>query len=549
MRFQILAFVIFVLASPVHSFAAGNAGDHELLRFFRPLQAEVIMPLEGGILIDRGGSDQIAPGDIFVSVSAEKVITHPQTGVQLDTLREYGGLFEVTRVKAELAYCSPLDNLPLPPAGAKMRRFENVPLSFESTAEDRFQKFRTLREQLPHLRWQDYRAATGAVPQSQLPALVIQDTGRRLQVRDHHNRILLEVTYSSATETAATPPLPATNPEPPPALSTVTANDLKRIALPRGQEIEALRLVDLDRDGALEAILCYKDELVIGTIDEGTLAVQSRVTLTGPEQIIQVSALDLDQDNHVEIVVSALKDNEPYSIIYAYDGKLLREITSSQLLLGSFTPAGATEILLGMNKDDLLKARAKFYRITLRGGKIEKSAFTLSAARQVFGLTAITDTQGDALLVQLDPNNKLKVSNAGGEPLWQGSDNFGGSMAYFKIRQPGARNTADEEKLFLKSALKRTPTQTLLVAKHSGANLFKNSPADKDGQLAELKWNGFTLEQIGISAKLGGRIADFDQADLDRDGKPELIAAVVYQAKGLFSKPVSGLVIIPNHGR
>ncbi|MCF6179137.1 MAG: VCBS repeat-containing protein [Geopsychrobacter sp.] len=535
---------------PALACAAEPVVNAELVHFFRPLQAQVIMPVEEGILIDKGGADQIAPGDIFATVVSEKQLTHPQTGKILDVVRTYGALFEVTRIKQNLAYCKPLDSLKQPLAGAKVRRFENLPIYFESSSSHGFQLFRSLRENLPQLKWQNYQPESQPSP-TQEPALIARYTDGRLQILDYKQKILFESTIA-LTNTAPTTshiPLPATIREPSqkPVTSVVTAKKLLRIKLPPNKQIKTLRFYDLDGDGSAEAILGFENEIQSGQIIGGEFSTQSTTKIAGGQEILQISILDLDQDKRPEIAVSTLAEIETGTTIYRYINKKLTRVTSTRMLLGSFVNTDGSEILLGIDKSSLLNTHPKFYRITLAGDTLQKSTITIPKARQVSGMTTIAGPQGESLLVQLVQSNKLKVTNAAGETLWLSGENYGGSLDYLSVPQPGSRNIGDDDKLFLMPTLEKTADKTLLVAKHDGARFFKNSPNLKNGRLVELQWNGFTLEQIGISQNLGGQVADFDQVDLNSNGKQDLVVAVVYKTQGFFSKPISGLIIIPNN--
>ncbi len=539
--------------------AADTEAKPDLSRFLQPLQAQVIMPLEEGILIDKGGADHVAPGDMFATVTSEKRLTHPQTGQLLDTILTYGAMFEVTRVKQNLAYCKPLDTLQQPATGTEIRRFENIPVTFEDQPGQNFQLFRSLREKLPHLRWGEYVTGSAPTQPRSTPTLLIRYTGKQLQLFNQSMQILfsqpLQLTSSGQPGTSDQTRLPA--PLLAPSIPVNVSGQLRpaaaspgsliRVKLPPNLEIQALKISDINQDGQAEAILGFSSKLLVGRLNDGEFTEESRLGMSKKQQISDISVLDLDHDGQPEIIVSAVQENELHSTIYRYTQKSLLKVTESRLLFATFTDTAGQKILLATNENSLLGQKPVFYRIQLKGNRILKTPYQLPAARQPYGISKITNNQGQTFLVQISAENRLKVTNSEGDELWISGDYYGGSTAYLKVPQPGSRNIGDDEKLFLNSTLKRTSTQTLLVTKHKGASCFKNSPDYKNGRIVELRWNGYTLEEISVTENMGGRIADFDQADVNNDGIVDLIAAVSYKSKGFFSKPVSGLVIVYNN--
>ncbi len=553
---SLITTILFFLLTPMLCFAGLNA-ESALTDFLRPLSAEVIMPIENGILIDKGSVARVSPGDTFVVVSSEKKLLHPKTGQVLDILRGYGAFFEVTRVKQNLAYCKQIGGQGIPSAGTKVRRFENLPLSFEDTTGNGFALFSSLREQLPHLLWQEYQTAAKAQAVDGKPALLIRLANDRLQLLDQNGRILFAQQRLAAPVSSA-PSVPvAAAAAGPVSVTTATglvltrkaasAKKYLRISLPKKTEAQALRVLDLDGDGDLEIILGAGESILVGRLDTaGKFVELSRSVSRSYQKIYAIAALDLDQDGRPEIAVSALADNEVVSEIYEFSNNKLTLAATSQLLLASYQPIDGKEILLGMSKSSLLSSQPRLYKISLRGGRIEKSAFVIPAARQPFGISPLTDSQGNVLQVVSTEDNHLKVVNRQGESLWTSEEYYGGSTVHFNIPQPGSRNTGDDEKIFLNTRLQGSVNGTLLVAKHADTGFFKNSPNYKNGRIVELQWSGFTLEEIGTTENLGGFVTDFDQADIDNDGDQDLVVSVVYTQGGVFTEPVSGLVVISN---
>lgn len=531
--------------------AAQFQASPELKTFFKALQAEIIMPVEGGVLLNRGAGDHVAIGDIFTAVTAEKQLIHPQTGVLLDTQRTYGSQCEIIRIKQDLAYCKQLDKHQQTQAGGIVRRFENVPVYFEDSSGNGFQLFRNLRESFPHLRWQEYRDKAESNIQSTKPVLRVSYTGSDLQILNQQGTLLyIEKTNTNAAlGTGAMISTAGVAGSPSAASKTATASQVGRVPdetlrlkLPADTEVQAISASNLDNNGPAEIIVGLDGALLIGQLKNGEFVEITRLELRNHQKITDISALDIDRDGYPEIIVSALENDEVHSLIYRYTENKLHEVTSSRLLFGAFSPGKGPEILLGMDKNSLLSQQQTYHRISLNGQTIVKEDFSLPGARQLYGITQINEEK-QSYLVQMTGYDRLKITNSKNESIWTSDNSYGGSTTYIKTPLDGSKSV-DFDKLFLKSTIKKTSAQTLLVTKHDGQNILKNSPELKKGQIAELKWNGFSLDEIWASEILGGRIADFTLADIDQVQGDEIVAAVVYTPRSFFKKPVSGLVII-----
>lgn len=542
--FICLGFLLLSLGLPPS--AAADASSDQLVEFFQPVTATVIMPVESGVLIDKGAADHIAPGDLLSVVKREIPLRNPRTGQVVDTQTEYGPQIVVTKVKPHLSYCKVLGGLAAPLSeGTRVRRFADVPVFFVDSTATGFQFFQTLRDRLPWLKWNDYVTDPQAIPSVPGPRLVIRYAPDRVTVLDAAGRVLF------AQAVTASQPAPQHHPVAAPAAAAARkpeafsgAWEVRRFDLPIPGEVEALRLSDLDGDAAPEVLIGVGGELIVAHLQGAKLVVEARFSLPGRQEIVDISALDLNGDGTPEVAVTALRDNQVQARILSYRQKTLQVIAKLPMAVGTFQSGDGASILLGVDAAGLLDQRPQLYRLNLVGDRVDKTPIDLAGVRQPYGVTSVSDPQGRKWLAELTAGDHLRVLDAQGEVRWESGKNYGGSLQAIAVHQPGSRNTETFDKYFFHGKLARAAEGVLLVAHHQGPGLWRNSPSYTNGRLVELRWNGTTADELDQSPDLGGMVVDFDRADLDGDGTPDLVAAMLYRQAGFMREARSGLVIL-----
>lgn len=530
----------------------------DLLDFLKPLDAKVVMSVNSEILIDKGSSDGFYPGDILSAVTAEKIVRHPDTGQALDTLFTYGNHLIVTRVKENISYCSVLNRNENFENGVRLRRFANVPVEVLDTTSSGFKFYKTLRQKTPHLKWLGYRVEPKKDVKRIALGLLVQLGDNKVKVLNQDDKILYSeelknvVDQADVNESYGVAPDNAIS-EADPLKSEVFSNSkmsdklnnsMLRINLPTQGEIGALRVSDLDNDGQAEILYSVDNNIIISRLDGQHLVEVSRYSNPAWDQVVDISVIDINDDSKDEIIVSAIGDNHGTSSVFSYEDRHFTRLVEERIMLGTFLPINNKPILVGVEDGDYLYPRPDLYKVKLSGKEFVKVPFEFGSAKQPYGIASFRDTQGNVLRVVLSRQNKIKTFELDGEQRWESSLRYGGTTNSIKVPIPGARNVDAFDKFYFSSKMLRTPSQTLIVAKHDKPGVLKNSPTYSNGQIVELSWNGYSLDEIYKSDSVGGMITDFDYYDIDGDGDFEIVASVLYQKNGYNQKPYSGLVVL-----
>ncbi len=73
-------------------------------------------------------------------------------------------------------------------------------------------------------------------------------------------------------------------------------------------------------------------------------------------------------------------------------------------------------------------------------------------------------------------------------------------------------------------------------------NFTERFKAYSDGKIVSLSWNGLSLNANWESQKLNGTLSDYQIKDLDNDGRPDLVVAMLKQRAMAFRDSKSMVV-------
>jgi len=556
-----------LLATP--AFAAEN-----LQEFFTPAHGTVIMPIGDKYLLDLDASDQIAQGDLVsVYYEGDKII-HPTTGDILGTVHSYGPILQITEIKSGYSYAKLVTGDKVVSRGDKVSRFENIPVYFLDESGQNAALFSQLKRDLPQLNWGGYLTATDAKFFHQRPLLVIKPMNNNLAVIDQNNQVIqvfsalgrstqatpdtgktpsgsILAAAPAATSPLTAPQLSALPPQkgglfaPPPPTATEKAGGMTRGSRFDSQ-IYAIAIADLSGSGKQQAVIALDGKLVLGNFVKNEFQATSHLDLNPHQKILKLTPFDCDADGQLEIYASGVNDQQVDSLVLQVAKGQLVIHSRQTLLFNLLKSANGETVLVGQSKDDLLSYPASASRIRLAGDKLKTSPYNLKPLWQIYGTTTLRLNEEKNLQVMLTKNDHLKVLRPDNSEAWQSDSYYGGSEAALLYLPQDSLQDNNPRPFFLKAKMVTTERNSIMTTKHQGSRLLSDSPDFGSGQIVELYWNGFSLEETGATADLGGYVPDFELVDIDGDGDQDLVAAVVYSKNGLFSDPVSGIVVIPN---
>lgn len=563
-----LVFVL-LLAFSVPGLAQAAVLD-DIARDFKPLSGYVIMPADQEVLIDLDAAKGVAVGDLFAIVKPGGPIVHPVTKEILGNLDEVKGVLKVTRLRSGYSYAVPLGGQKTASRGDVVRRFENMAATFADETGKGATIQADLQRALPALAWQPTSQSAGEpaalrfiLKPSGLE--IIDSTGQRIKSYPLPEGVVASSPASAAAATptsVAAPAVLAAKPAAAPAVILPPVETTAEAAIVRrdpssdqniwtssalGGSAVGVEVADFDGDGRQEVAMAFGDRLELYTLENGNLRRSSTLEFGAARIAHTLDSADLDGDGKPELYVTATFGPDLTSMVVTLEnGRLVLGQNFVSWFLRSVTLPGEGRVLLGQRMgsgpDDF---SGQIYRMEKRGGEVaEGKPVALPAGTKLYGFAFLT-TAKELALVRINNFDLLQVFGINGEKLWESDANFGGSESFFERKnQALARETTDTTRyVYFQSRIETDGDGSVLIPVNEGSRLFSRSKSFKKSLLRAMRWDGQELKEVWHTRAQNAYLADFRKADIDNDGQPELVQAVVYPGGVLDSKRRSALVV------
>jgi len=140
-----------------------------------------------------------------------------------------------------------------------------------------------------------------------------------------------------------------------------------------------------------------------------------------------------------------------------------------------------------------------------------------------------------------EPTEKLidKILTFGGskELIWKSDEVFGGSNNFFDLTLSQSSSTfvtGDQARPFVNVRIlgydiNKKGKNDLIIVKNisSVGRTFQNMKLFSTSEIYDLEWNGLGFVENWRTKKIQGYIADYQIKDIDNDGKPDVVLALV----------------------
>jgi hypothetical protein len=265
----------------------------------------------------------------------------------------------------------------------------------------------------------------------------------------------------------------------------------------------------------------------------------------GGRRVLALDAADVDGDGKVEVLAGIVERGRVRTEIRRWGGSGLVVVASAADLYLRPARRGAATVLLGQRAGigEVTSGRVEEYRV--RAGSIERvDGAALPRRAGVFGL-ALAGEGAAAALLSLDRGGFLRSLDSDGGLLWQSGRPYGGYPARVSARDFFGMDTleesaaAEELRAFQGRLLASGTAGALRVFvprnfTDSGIVLVRHREWGR-GEIVMLEGTATNLEEQRTSRAFDGYVADLAAADLDRDGRPELLF-VVNRRAGLLGE-------------
>ena len=210
----------------------------------------------------------------------------------------------------------------------------------------------------------------------------------------------------------------------------------------------------------------------------------------------------------------------------------------------------------------------QIYEIVWRDGKyVPDQKMKIPLGLSIYGLTIDNlGTGGGEKIIALDELDHLCIFEKTNKNLsriftfgfssdaliWRSDDYYGGSNNYFDNidKTHPENNTGDADKSafanlrILTFDTNKDGKKEIIIAKNlsSVGRVFKHLKLFTSSEIHNLEWDGMGMAENWQTKKINGYIADYCIKDIDNDGKPELVLALVLSV-GASSRDKSVIVV------
>lgn len=318
-------------------------------------------------------------------------------------------------------------------------------------------------------------------------------------------------------------------------------------------EIRGLDVGDLDGDGKNEVVVIDRDKVYVYKFDKSRLR-QSKVIEGGwGSNFVYVGVADINGNGRAEIFVSNLTTGVS-SLVIEWDGARFKKIATGQewLFRAVDLPVrGMT--LLGQRRAVDGTYFGSVQALTPKGGGFASTGpLKLPKGGNVFNFV-MSDLEGKGAVstTMLGPYEHLLVYDQKGDRLWKSDDYFGGALTFMVDKAIDYNRMVDTGKrifmpspIFLYDIDADGKKEVVVCRNHSKAGrIFEDLRWFGSGKVHFMTWDGVGLATQWTSQKLTGTVVGYQVADIDYDGRNELIIACVTSESYFVGLPKSRLAV------
>lgn len=317
-------------------------------------------------------------------------------------------------------------------------------------------------------------------------------------------------------------------------------------------EFKGMDIGDVNGDGLNEVVVIDVHNVMIYKKDGRRLKLLQKIEGESYDQYLSVDVADVTGSGKKDIIVTSYNQGLLDSFVLQYkDGKYVKIAKDLRWFLRVIDVSG-TPVLIGQTMGMMRPFGNPIYEIVWEKGRFkEGKRMNIPEGLSVYGLALVPlDKDGPNKIIALDSLDYLriyeptekpieKILKFGGskELLWKSDEVFGGSTNFFDLTLSQSSSqivTGDQGKPYvniriLSYDINKKGKQDLIMVKNISnvGRIFQNLKSFSTSEIFDLEWNGLGFVENWRTKKIQGYITDYQIKDIDNDGKPEVVLALV----------------------
>ncbi|MEJ2156963.1 MAG: VCBS repeat-containing protein [Desulfobacteraceae bacterium] len=300
---------------------------------------------------------------------------------------------------------------------------------------------------------------------------------------------------------------------------------------------------DVDGDGRNDIVCIGPSKVLVYRLVEKRLSKMAEYGGTG--HFIGVDALDVNGNGKAEIFITNF-DNSDYhvrSFVLEMDGKQLTSVADGMNWYFRSVEVPNRGMILAGQRQGLSEPFAKgIFEMAWQSGKYAPAGrLPLPKDLEIYGFAyGSVRAPHNIEVVAYNPGGFIRILSRNGDEEWITSERYGGSNIFLDF--PDKTDTFDHKYVYLSPRIHLYDLdgdgleEVFAVNNDNLAGFMTRVRSFKNGRLVALKWDELGMTPKWHTRNLAKYMADFAFADVDGDGKPEVVAAVVQKDKGAIQK-------------
>lgn len=319
-------------------------------------------------------------------------------------------------------------------------------------------------------------------------------------------------------------------------------------------EFKGMDIGDVNKDGKNEVVTIDDHNIYIYQKTDTEFKLLQTITGKAYDKYLTVDVADIKKSGTNQIFITSVNDTTLDSFVLEYkDGKYEKIASDLKWFLRVIDTPSGIPLLLCQTYGFGQILDTPIYEMIWRNGKfIEDQEMKIPRGLSIYGLAIDNFGTGgsDEKVIALDNLDHLCIFRQTKKPLskiftfgfknddliWRGDEEFGGSNNYIE-------NVTDKKNYEIDSNVKtafvnlriltydlnKSGKKQLIIVKNLSATgrLLKNLKMFTSSEIYNLEWDGLGMSENWRTKKINGYVADYIFKDIDNDGKPELVLALV----------------------